>query len=155
MGAAEAYIPLEQGALATQGSAWRPEGRSVQIMPHHQRRLMQKASSHNATSASGDIQWGKWNQEIPTGGPCLYGFRESILLPHQSSSRPDTYLNHCGRTTDPKRKKQFFKVMFREKAPYLAQKHCISWYFHKTSLWKIAISIKLIGIFKNDLRLPE
>ena len=46
----------------------------------------------------------KWNQEIPTGGPCMYGFRASILLPHHSSSSPDTYLNHRGRTTDPKRK---------------------------------------------------
>ena len=37
----------------------------------------------------------KWNQEIPTGGPCMYGFRASILLPHQSTSSPDTYLNHA------------------------------------------------------------
>ena len=63
-----------------------------------------KASSDNTTSTTGDIQWGKWNREIPTGGPCMYGFRASILLPHHSSSSPDTYLNHRGRTTDPKRK---------------------------------------------------
>ena len=40
----------------------------------------------------------------------MYGFRASMHLPHLSSSRPDTYLNHRGRTTDPLEKVLLFSA---------------------------------------------
>ena len=70
-----------------------------------------KASPEDATSSTEDIQLGEVESRVPTGGPCMYGFRASIHLPHLSSSRPDTYLNHSGRATDPKRKKPFYAMV--------------------------------------------
>ena len=74
-----------------------------------------KVSPEDATSTTEDIQLGDVEPRLPTGGPCMYGFRASILLPHLSSSRPDTYLNHHGRTTDPFWKKTFF---FQQKVTF-------------------------------------
>ena len=103
-GTAEAYIPL--GAVGHwQLREWLTLRRAVNSnYATSTEEISSKASSQDTTSPTEDIQLGEVELRTPTGGPCMYGFRASIHLPHLTSSRPDTYLNHRGRTTDPKRK---------------------------------------------------
>ena len=114
------------------------EERSIQIMPHHQRRIHQRHHQRTQHQQLKISSWGKWNREISTGGPCMYGFRASILLPHLSSSRPDTYLNHSGRATDPFWKKTFF---FQQKVTF--------WHFEtdiSMPAWKCNFSLNISPI---------
>ena len=71
---------LEQWALATQGSGWRSKERSIQIMPHHQRRIHHRYHQRMQHQQLKISSWGMWNQvylpEVPVcmdlGHPYYY-----------------------------------------------------------------------------------
>ena len=90
-GNTEAYIPLEQWALATLGSDWPSRSGQFKLCHFIKRRNTLKAYQQNAARSTMDIQGRMWNQDISARGPCLCEFREFSLLPHLSSRRLDTF----------------------------------------------------------------